>query len=104
MKIKPYPIETARHDANKNLALTTIESIATTLNKRIEQFSKEGKEYTTLIYTVWEHLKTKEVFEIENTIINAYQTEGYYINITPIKFTKDCYKIQITCDWKMEDE
>lgn len=104
MKIKPYPIETARYDANKNLVLTTIDSITTALNKQIEQHSKEGEKYTILIYTLWEHLKTKEVFEIENTIINAYQAEGYYINITTIKFTKDYYKIQITCDWKMEDE
>lgn len=104
MKIKPYPIETARYDANKNLTLTTIDSIATALNKQIEQHSKEGKKYVTLIYTVWEHLKTKEVFEIENTIMNAYQAEGYYISITTIKFTKDYYKIQITCNWGMEDE
>lgn len=72
MKIKPYPIETARHDANKNLTLIAIDNIATTLNKRIEQSSKEGKGYTTLVYTIWEHLKTKEIFEIENAIINAY--------------------------------
>lgn len=104
MKIKPYPIETARYDANKNLTLTTIDSIATALNKQIEQHSKEGKKYVTLIYTVWEHLKTKEVFEIENTIMNAYQAEGYNISITTIKFTKDYYKVQIACNWKMEDE
>lgn len=104
MKIKPYPIETARYDANKNLALITIDNIATTLNKQIEQRSKEGKKYVILTYTAWEHLKTKEVFEIESTIINAYQTEGYYISITTIKFTKDYYKIQITCNWGMEDE
>lgn len=104
MKIKPYPIETAQYDANKNIALTTIDSIAAALNKQIEQRSKEGKEYTILIYTVWEQLKTKEIFEIENTIINAYQAEGYYIDITPIKFTKDCYKIQILCNWGKDDE
>ena len=104
MKIKPYPIETARYDANKNLTLTTIDSIATALNKQIEQHSKEGKKYVTLIYTVWEHLKTKEVFEIENTIMNAYQVEGYNISITTIKFTKDYYKVQIACDWGTEDE
>lgn len=104
MMIKPYPIETARYDANKNLTLTTIDSIVTALNKQIEQHSKEGAKYTILTYTVWEHLKTKEVFEIESTIINAYQTEGYDISITTIKFTKDYYKIQITCNWGMEDE
>lgn len=104
MTIKPYPIETARYDANKNLTLTTIDSIVTALNKQIEQHSKEGAKYTTLIYTAWEHLKTKEVFEIESTIINVYQAEGYDISITTIKFTKDYYKIQITCNWGMEDE
>ena len=104
MKIKPYPIETARYDANKNLALITIDNIATALNERIEQLSKQGEKYAILIYTAWEHLKTKEVFEIESTIINAYQAEGYYISITTIKFTKDYYKIQITCNWGMEDE
>lgn len=104
MTIKPYPIETARYDANKNLTLTTIDSIVTALNKQIEQRSKEGAKYTTLIYTAWEHLKTKEVFEIESTIINVYQAEGYDISITTIKFTKDYYKIQITCNWGMEDE
>lgn len=104
MKIKPYPIKTARQDANKNLVPNIADSIAASLNQRIEQASKEGKDWVDLSYTIWDYVCLENLNKIMTLLHDAYATEGYVITLTYKQKGEACYTIQIMCEWGEREE
>lgn len=99
MKIKPYPIKTARQDANKNLVPNIADSIAASLNQRIEQASKEGKDWVDLSYTIWDDVRLKDLNKIMMLLHDTYVAEGYVMTLTYKQKGESCYTIHVICEW-----